>query len=462
MPVQHSHRTPQPLLPGETTFHEKAAVVLIAAIPMLAMAGYGAVDVWSLIPLSVLTIILLVLWTTDGIKRDEFRFSGSSLQIPLLTLIGLGCIQLLPLGGSGAAEPGVSSLSLDAFATRIFTIRLFLLFLFFAATLTFLNGKRRVQRIVTAVIIFGSLMAFVGILQKLTSPEAIYGLRPTPQAIPFGPFVNQHHFAAFMEMTIGLTLGMLLGGSVARDKKPFYLIALVLMAIAVVMTGSRGGMVGVFATASFVLITAYAALRSSRTQGGNSGLKIALGAAAVLIAAVGGVLFLSGADPLVRGIGLDGARADVTSGRMHFWSVAWQIFLENPLIGAGFDAFGVAFTKFDTWNGYFRVEQAHNDYLQMLTDGGVLAFACVAAFIFLLFRRGVVVIRNSTSPGRRSAAIGALAGCIGILVHSFFDFPLRTVSNSYFFLLLAAVATVSLGDEREGRTGSGSDRPPVR
>lgn len=434
-------------MPGETTFYEKAAVVLITAVPMLAMAGYGAVDVWSLIPLVALTIVLLVLWTADSFKRREFRFSDSPLQIPLLALIGIGCIQLLPLA-AGADASTLSALSLDAFATRMFTVRLFLLFLFFAAALVFLNGKRRIQGIVIAVIIYGSLMAFIGILQKLTSPDAIYGLRPTPQAIPFGPFVNQHHFAAFMEMTIGLTLAMLLGGTVARDRKPLYLIALLLMVIAVAMTGSRGGLIGVGAVVAFAAITAYKAARS-RVERTNSGLKMAVAGAAVLVAAIGGVLFLSGVDPLVRGIGLEGGQADVTSGRMHFWSVAWKIFLENPVLGAGFDAFGVAFTKFDTWNGFFRVEQAHNDYLQILADGGLIAFACVAAFIFLLFKRGLSVIRVSTSPGRRSVAMGALAGCFGILVHSLFDFPLRTPSNSYFFLLLAALATVSLGDEKE-------------
>lgn len=428
-------------------------MVLIAAMPMLAMMGYGAVDVWSLIPLSLLTIILLLLWTADSFKRGEFSFSTSGLQLPLIALIALGCVQLLPLGdsGAGAELPGVAtstSLSLDAFATRLFTIRLFLLFLFFGAALTYLTGKRRVQRVVTAIIIFGSLMAFVGILQKLTSPEAIYGLRPTPQAIPFGPFVNQHHFAAFMEMTIGLTLAMLLGGTVSRDKKAFYLIALALMMIAAAMTGSRGGMIGVFAVIIFAGIAAYATQRSG-AESGVSSLKMALAVAAVVIVAAAGVLYLSGVDPLVRGMGLQGGQADVTSGRMHFWSVALKIFLENPVLGAGFDAFGVAFTKFDTWNGYFRVEQAHNDYLQVLADGGVLAFVCVAAFIFLLFSRGIRVVRTSTSPSRRSVAIGALAGCFGILVHSLFDFPLRTPSNSYFFLLLAVAATVPLGDERE-------------
>src|SRR5687767_14762696 len=130
MPHRRSHRPDQTLVPGETTRYEKAAVVLIPAIPMLAMAGYGAVDVWSLIPLSLLTIILLLLWTADGLKTGHARFNVSPLQIPLIALIGIGCIQLLPFGdaGAGAELPGLSvsaSLSLDAFATRIFTVRLF-------------------------------------------------------------------------------------------------------------------------------------------------------------------------------------------------------------------------------------------------------------------------------------------------------------------------------------------------
>lgn len=457
-----SHRSSRRNKPAhetaEATFYEKAAVVLISCTPMLAMLGYGSVDVWSLIPLSFLASLLLILWMADSLKRKQLRFSTSLLQLPLIALILIGCIQLLPLGNSGVSPDllGIkasSSLSLDPFATRLFTVRLFLLLVFFAAALTFLNGKRRIQRVAIAMIVFGGVMAFGGILQRLTSPDAIYGLRPTPQAIPFGPFVNQHHFAAFMEMTIGLALAKVFGGAVERDKQPLFGIALALMMIAVVMTGSRGGAISVVAVVAFVITAVYAGDRTGGRVGRHgSGIKL-ISAIVALVAVAGvGVLFLSGADPLVRGIGLQSGQADVTSGRMHFWSIALKIFLANPVIGAGFDAFGVAFTQYDTWNGYFRVEQAHNDYLQVLADAGVSGFVAISAFIYLLLKRGLRVIARSTSPGRRSVAIGALAGCFGILVHSLFDFPLRTASNAYFFLLLAALATVALGDERTERT----------
>ncbi|MEQ1646312.1 MAG: hypothetical protein ABL959_22860, partial [Pyrinomonadaceae bacterium] len=96
---------------------------------------------------------------------------------------------------------------------------------------------------------------------------------------------------------------------------------------------------------------------------------------------------------------------------------------------------------YDTWSGLMRVEQAHNEYLQMLAEGGLVAIGCVLLFIFLLFKKGLQVV-SSTKGFRQSAAIGALAGCLGIMVHSFFDFPLRTNSNMFVFLLMAAIATV--------------------
>jgi O-antigen ligase len=165
------------------------------------------------------------------------------------------------------------------------------------------------------------------------------------------------------------------------------------------------------------------------------------------------VLYLGGNDPLLRGAGVGETGADVSNGRLHFWPVALKIFSEHPLLGAGLDAFGVAFTRFDTWPGLLRVEQAHNEYLQILADAGISGFLCVAAFIVLLFKRGLRVI-SETHGYRQHIAVGALAGCFGIMVHSFFDFPLRTYSNSFFFLLLAAMATVPVGEVQRRRRRS--------
>jgi O-antigen ligase len=161
----------------------------------------------------------------------------------------------------------------------------------------------------------------------------------------------------------------------------------------------------------------------------------------VLVFIVLGLVFFIGADQwLARSLGLQ-IQEDVSGGRFHFWYIAWRIFLDHPILGTGLDSFATMFQQYDTWNGRFRVERAHNEYLQTLSDSGIIGFVCVSAFIYLLFKRGLRVISCERDDLFRGIAIGALAGCLGVLIHSFFDFPLRTNSNAFYFLLLAALAS---------------------
>ena len=426
--------------PGNPTRISSAIFALLCIIPAFATVLFGAVDSATWVIISIFWAVLVCLWLADGWSNRGILFNKSSLQIPLVALLALGAIQLLPLG-SGSSSP-----SLDAYSTRFFVIRLIIFGTFFAAALAYINSEKRLKRIVVLIVFFGATMAFFGILQRLANPDGIYGMRLTPQAIPFGPFVNQHHFAALMQMTGGLTLALLLGRDTTREKKYLLAIALVISGIAVALTGSRGGLLGFLAMASFGALLTFMSERKSRSEE-DSGVQrkviFAAGALGFGLVIIGTALLIGGNDQVLRGIGAVSADADVSTGRLHFWPIALKIFSAHPLIGSGFDSFAVAFTRYDTWSGLMRVEQAHNEYLQMLAEGGLVAIGCVLLFIFLLFKKGLQVV-SSTKGFRHSAAIGALAGCLGIMVHSFFDFPLRTNSNMFVFLLMAAIATVTV------------------
>jgi O-antigen ligase len=429
---------------------------LLCAVPIFSAIAFGAVDVWALGLLSVFSFLIAAFWLTDAWMKKEFRFSSSAVQIPLLGLVLIGIIQLLPLRGANISSellsvPAVGSLSLAPYPTRLAVAQLIIYVIFFAAALAFINNQKRLKRVVLTIIIFGSLMAFFGILQRLANTKEVYGLRPPGQAIFFASFINQHHFAAFMEMTIGVTLALIFGQATKKDKQIILIIAAVLMGIAIVLTGSRGGFLSLLGVVGF-LVTAN--LLGKKKNGKGSGKEnknnfrrnfaFIAGGLALILVLFGAVLLLGGDESLIRGIGLQANQKDITSGRSHFWQIALKIFLDHPIIGAGLDSFATVFMRYDSWNGAFRVEQAHNDYLQILADAGILGFACVAGFIFLFFKQSLQVIGGASDNFRRNAAIGALAGCFGILIHSFFDFPLRTTSNALFFLILVAIATTSI------------------
>lgn len=435
---------------------------LLCVILAFSVVAFGAVDLWASGVLSFCIGIIALLWLTDAWFKKEFQLSLNYLQIPIVGLIVIGIIQLLPLrspeiSSELLAVSPVSSFSIAPYSTQLAIVQLVLYLVFFAAALVFVNNHNRLQKIIWAIIIFASLMAFYGILQRLANLDAIYGLRPFNQAIPFASFVNQHHFAAFMEMTIGLSLGFLFSRATGNNLRLFFGIAIVVMGIALILTSSRGGMISLIAVIGFIVTANILQKPKSETDAPKKNAAnyrrvfglIGAGVCVVLIL-FGAVLLLGGDESLLRGIGLNN-QEDISNGRIHFWQITWRVFLDYPILGAGFESFAFAFPKYDSWNGKFRVEQAHNDYLQILADAGIVGFVCVASFIFLLFKKGLNTITKTSDPFRRNAAVGALAGCTGILIHSFFDFPLRTPSNMLFFLMLTIVATASISAPKASR-----------
>ncbi len=148
------------------------------------------------------------------------RVSRSFLQVPLIGLALLGLVQLLPLGAGGAENIGAAGLSVeparalsfDPYATRLVLIQLCALFVYFAAALAFIDSPRRLRLVVRTVIIFGFVLALFGLMQHFLNPYVIYWVREPKQAQPFGPYINRHHFAGYMELALAMPLGPALLG----------------------------------------------------------------------------------------------------------------------------------------------------------------------------------------------------------------------------------------------------------
>jgi O-antigen ligase len=114
---------------------------------------------------------------------------------------------------------------------------------------------------------------------------------------------------------------------------------------------------------------------------------------------------------------------------------------EHPSSGVGLGAYPLAYTRYDSSSGLQRVEQAHNDYLQITADAGIPGGLLAILFLFFLFTRGLRATQTRDRR-RRAMIIGALIGCFSIAVHSFVDFNLQVTANAQIFLALAAIATL--------------------
>ena len=380
-----------------TIFSRFLFLAICVAIVMSALA-YGTVHYWAMALFALGGVLVIFLWIADGWRLGTLRVSKNILQLPLLGMVALGLFQLLPLRDTDTAgvltTSAVRTLSLDPNATRLVLVQIMTLLIFFAASLVFIDTPHRLRIIVRTIAIFGFVLAIFGMTQSFTSPTKVYWMRELAQSTAFGPFINRHHFAGYMELALAIPLGLLFSGAIEGEKKLLYIFAVGMMGVALILTNSRGGIISLIAEVLFlVVIVGFRRKhrarepeeKKKRVRGGITRAALAL---ALIIGILVATVFFGGEQALSRFVGSVNTD-DPTTGRAHFWNVTLDIIRAHPFIGTGLGAFGVIYTRYDSHNGLYRLEQAHNDYLQVLSDGGIVGAALGLFFIIALFRMGL-------------------------------------------------------------------------
>jgi O-antigen ligase len=422
----------------QTTRASKVLYFLLCATVIFTTVAYGAVHQPIIAIFYFIAVVIVLLWAFDAFSTGVLRFNRSLLQIPLMGTVIYGILQTIPFG-SLAETAGVAgiprTISFDPFATQISALHFLALSILLAAFLTYVDSLERLRKTVYVVTIFGFIFAFFAILQAVLSPNKIYGIYEPRFAVPFGSFVNRHNFAAYMEMTLALPLGLMFAGAINRDKRLIYITAIGLMGVALLLSGSRGGFIALVAEVFFLIILTTKTKSSAQTA-------VKIGLSVLLMAVIVFGAFLIGGESSLTRFAETAASKDFSTNRTHIWNVTLSVIKNTLPFGAGLGGFGTAYTPFDSMSGFERVEQAHNDYLQVLADAGIVGLLLGAFFIYELFKNG---LRNAktASKFRRGVAVSALAGCFAVLVHSLFDFVLHTTAISVLFVVLISLVVTS-------------------
>ena len=313
-------------------------------------------------------------------------------------------------------------------------------------------GGRDLRVIAPGIVFLGVLMSMIGIVQKALWSGKVYGFwEPiNTGAVAFGPFVNRNHFAGWMLLALPVAVGyfasLVAKGMVGvkpgwRNRIIWFStpdasravltgFALLVMGFALTLTLSRSG-ISCFLLA--MMLSAFHVLRrqTSAAKGRLLGAYLAL----VVVAAVAWV-----------GIDAIGARfAEVDwklGGRAGAWGDGWRIHLAFPWFGTGLNTYGSAtllLQEFEKATAHYV--EAHNDYLQLLVEGGWLV-TVPALVLVVLFAREV---RRRFREGRDDRTgywvrLGAVTGIVAIAFQEIVEFSLQMPGNAAFFTVLCAVA----------------------
>jgi O-antigen ligase len=395
----------------------RAGICVLVAFSVLA---HGAVEPWSEAILEIGAASLFLLWGILAIRQRQLEICWNWLYLALL-----------PLGAFALAQE-LLGFSVYPYATKVELLKWGAYLLLFFLTVETFHTAEQWKLFVWFLVSFGFFVSLFAIIQYFTFNGRLYWFRVLRHGgLPFGPFVNHNHFAGFVELTDPLGLAMLFSGAVGRDKLTLLTFLTVLPIGALVLSASRGGI------ASFLFELALLTfLVRRRGKGGRqlltaSGLALVAGFLSIWLGAGGSVERF---ESLTHGEISRDRRLSVARD-------SWQIFHHHPWTGTGLGTFETVYPRYESYYDGLVVDHAHNDYLELLADTGLVGGVCMLGFIILLAWRGLFNLRAARNPVCRSLYAGSLVACAGLLLHSMVDFNSHIPSNALLFFLLAAMAT---------------------
>jgi O-antigen ligase len=458
---------------------ETVGSLAIATVAWSVLA-FGAVYPWAywpLIGISALTGGLGLLASRRGALSASERLPHAFL-LSVLAIVLAVAVQLIPLRQSvlatlspatdsflrqhdlvyalvrsaDVAVPGWTGhpVSLSPAATAR-SLAFLVSFALLSVGLTASLASGGLRALVERVTVLAVVVAMAGIIQQATvTTGKVYGFwTPEQPGSIYGPFVNKNHFAGWMVMALALTIG-LASGRIARgmqgvkagwrnrvlwisspsaSRLAITAFSALVMGVALALTLSRSGLT---AFAAAILIAAWAVAKRQTTWHRRT-VAIAY-MMFVFVMALG----WAGVDVVARRFV---GPWQTVGGRLGIWQDALHMASDFRLTGVGINAFGEAMLDYQTTAMDLHFDAAHNDWLQLAAEGGLLVgIPVLVAFILLVREIARRFHERQDDTMTYFIRTGAVIGLVAMGVQEFFDFSLQIPGNAVLFAVLAAIA----------------------
>jgi len=364
------------------------------------------------------------------------------------------------------ADGGKSAtLSIDPNASYVYWLKSCAYACAFFLTLALANTRDRARLLALMLVLSGLVQGvYAGLMHLSGSNLEIFGAFINHAAQASGGFVNRNHLAGFLEITLALGIGLMIGAlretgerswrQIARDTAKLILspkaplrIFLIIMVIALVMTRSRMGNTAFF---SSLLIAGSVALILSRHATRSTVYLIA--SLIVIDIFIVGAWF--GVEKTVDRI-QQTTRTDIEE-RVEPTMYAADMVRHYPVFGSGPGTFYTAFTRYRGSDIKPFYDHAHNDYTQVLVESGVVGVLLLGSLPVAALVLSVLALSRRRDPLARGFAFSVLMGVCALALHSTVDFNLQIPANAFAFTVLVAYGWVAMFLDRQRNSGSGS------
>jgi len=409
---------------------------IIALVVLVPIAFYPrCMDVFLPIKefiFEILVVISLMFWCFRIINQERFNFIRSPLDFPILSFIAICILSLI-----WSNSPMVSLKELPLFLAGPL--------LYFIITNN-INNEQQINRILDVILIIGGLFGIYGILQYQGIDFSFWTGNIGRQNV-FGLFGNVNYFAEYLIIPLTIAVPLFF---VSRNKikKLLLLIGILVMGGSLILTFTRGSYLG-FGTSLIFMFFLFISSSGKTFIKENKKFLIVIFLAIILI-----ISLIVIPNPLNKPgtvISKIKSRTSVTQliqgssikRRIATWKFTVLMIKDHPLLGSGIGTYKYNTLKyqaifFDQGENrslypYGFADKAHNEYLQLWAEIGIIGLLIFIWIIICYFNYGIKILNKIKNHYKQAILIGLMGSIVAVLVDGIFGFPLHLAATIVLF-----------------------------
>jgi len=441
--------------PNKSFWTNAIEASIIALVVLLPIAFYP----WCITVFSpakemiaeVLIVLGLMFWGLKMISREEIKFTSTPLNFPTLSFIAI-CV--------------LSLIWSNSFFISLKELPLFLAgpLLYFVITNS-INDERQINRILDILLLVGGLFGIYGIFQYNGIDFSFWAQNIGRQQV-FGLFGNVNFFAEYLIVPLPIAVSLFLV-SQNKFKKILLLIAILAMGSSLIATFTRGS----YLSLGSALIFMFFLFLISHGKGFiKNNIKIFI----IILVAIIIITFLFVVPTSLNRSGTVISKIKERASirelinefsfgrRTAIYKFTTLMIKDRPLLGSGIGTYKYNTLRYQAEffaQGENRslyphgfADKAHNEYLQLWAELGIIGLGIFIWLMISYFRFGLKILRKIKDESRQGIIIGLMGAVVTVLVDSIFGFPLHLPATIVlFWLALGLTVAVGLKDEAEAQ-----------
>jgi len=450
--------------------------------------AFGSMELWafSLMELGILLVIILfaidkiiISFRNNAITHSPINASthlrnNASTHLPIYAVLSLFLLlillQMLPLPpgivkvlspktfflrNTLSFEPSALSfrLSFVPFATKIEFLKWLTLSGLFFFLLNWRNSNKDVIPLIIIIMFVGIAESLYGMLEFFSGHRYILNLDMKISSVT-GTFINRNYFAGYLLMVIPLSVGYFFSREVFQrsrfmgwrhwlsslDGKTLLIsFGIIVMILGLLFSASRMGIVSLLLSFSLM---GFLFRKSQRGQRFSKTTALIFGLALLWAVWIGLDAVISRFFAVSEGF----------EERWRFWVNTFQIFKDFPLFGSGLGTFVHIFPMFRSFHIRGLVTHAENDFLQLLSEVGLIGTGLLLILFLFLFFRVVSGVRSlSQRDPQKYIGLGGVVGILALMFHSLVERNIQIPANAFLFtFIFALILRFSLSKKERG------------